>query len=162
MAADERRKRLRRTYLKLGSGEIAASLVLLYFAGYLTPRLQNPLDAVALWSAVIPLLVVLVQAGVYWLRARAWVGRGVMPAELALLYRRLRIANVVLLALGLVGIIVCWPGNLAGALVVLAVWVFAVIEYLNYFVVRLAYPFGEWFTKVRQRRVPTLVQDATR
>lgn len=161
MAADERRKALRRTYLRLGSGELAASIVLLYFAGYFTPRLQNPLDAVALWSAVIPLLAVLVQAGVYWLKARSWVGRAAMPAELARLYRRLRGANVVVLALGLVGIIVCWPENLAGALVVLAVWVFAVIEYLNYFVVRLAYPLGEWFTKVRQRRVPTLVRDMT-
>ncbi len=162
MAADERRKTLRRTYLKLGSGELAASLVLLYLAGYFTPRLQHPLDAVALWSAVIPLLAVLVQAGVYWLKARRWVRRGVMPAELAQLYRRLRVANLVLLALGLVGIIVFWPDNLAGGLAVLAVWVFAVIEYINYFVVRLAYPFGEWFTKVRERRVPTLVRDITR
>lgn len=162
MAADPQLKALRRRYLRLGTGELAASAVLVYFAGYVTPRLQSPLDAIALWSAVIPLLAVLVQAGLYWLRARAWVQRAAMPPELAALYRRLRVANVFLLALGLVGIIVWWPDHLAGALAVLAVWIFALVEYLNYFIVRLSYPLKEWFSKVGQRRIPTLAQDIAR
>jgi hypothetical protein len=42
---------------------------------------------------------------------------------------------------------------------VLAVWVFGVLEYVNYFVVRLAYPLGRWFTTVGEWRTPRLVQD---
>ena len=40
------------------------------------------------------------------------------------------------------------------ALSVLAVSVFGLLEYVNYFVVRLAYPVGRWFTSVVQWRHP--------
>lgn len=124
----------------------------------LTGRLGTP-DAFALWAALIPLLVILCQAGTYWLLARTWVGVARMPAALAGVFRGLRIADVVLLVIGLVGVIVWWPANLAVALGVLAVWAFGVIEYLNYFVVRLSYPVTSWFRRVGEARRPQLVQD---
>jgi hypothetical protein len=33
------------------------------------------------------------------------------------------------------------------------------VEYVNYFLVRLAYPVLRWFTAVRGRRLPQLAQD---
>ena len=39
------------------------------------------------------------------------------------------------------------------------VWAFAVVEHVNYFVVRLSYPATEWFGAVTRWRTPRLVQD---
>ncbi|KGM14849.1 hypothetical protein N867_14915, partial [Actinotalea fermentans ATCC 43279 = JCM 9966 = DSM 3133] len=112
----------------------------------------------ALWSAVVPLLVVLVQAGAYWLLARTYVGRAPMPTAAAAAFRACRVADVVVLAAGLAGVVVWWPGGVAGVLVA-GVWAFGVVEYVNYFAVRLSWPARTWLAGVRSRRVPRLVLD---
>lgn len=158
--ADERRRALRRKYLSLGAGELTAAVM---FAGaavwFVGPRLSGPTDVAALWSALTPLLVVLVQAGVYWLAARSWVELEPMPAASAAVFRAFRAADVALLVAGLVGVIVWWPESVATAAGVVAVWAFGVIEYVNYFVVRLAYPARRWFSSVGRWRTPRLMQD---
>lgn len=156
---DERREVLRRKYLSLGLGELAAAAV---FAGGAATSVGPRLDGHAhraLWSALVPLLLVLVEAGVYWLCARSWVGRGPMPAPLAAVYRVLRVATVVGLVAGLVGVVWWWPDDLGPAVLVGGVWVFGVLEYLNYFVIRLAYPLRHWAEEVRQWRQPQLIRD---
>gem|GEM_PF-4242844 len=40
-----------------------------------------------------------------------------------------------------------------------AAWTFGLIEYLNYFVVRLSYPPTRWFAEVGRRRTPQLRKD---
>ncbi|MFI6229274.1 hypothetical protein ACIBCR_18405 [Micromonospora echinospora] len=156
----KRRQELRGKYLKLGTGELAAAVSFAVVAiALVMPRLAGPDDSLALWSALVPLLAVLVQAGVYWLAARSWIERAPMPAASAAVYRAFRIADPVLLGLGLAGILMWWPRGVGTALLVVAVWLFGIIEYLNYFVVRLAYPLDRWFTRVGQWRTPRLVQD---
>ncbi|GAA1823657.1 hypothetical protein [Agromyces salentinus] len=155
----ERRSILRRKYLSLGAGELVAALVFALIAWTLVPRLGTASAAAALWSALIPLLVVLVQAGAYWLGARTWVELRPMPAGWAGTYRVFRIADVALLAAGLAGVIAWWPDSFGSVLLVLTVWLFGVIEYVNYFWVRLSYPFSRWFATVREWRTPRLVQD---
>jgi hypothetical protein len=150
-----RRQVRRRKYLSLGVGELVAAAVL----AAVLPRLVGPGDRWALWFALIPLLVVLVQAGSYWLLARGWVGRGSMPASLATVYRAFRWADVVLLIGGLAGLLLSLPDGGRSMVVVLAIWVFGVVEYLNYFVVRLAYPVGGWARSVRQWRTPQMIKD---
>lgn len=104
--SEDRRDILRRKYLSLGLGELAAAVVFVVVAFTVAiPRLVGADDQAALWSALVPLSVVLVQGGAYWLSARAWVARAPMPTSLATLYRAFRIADVVLLAAGLVGIV---------------------------------------------------------
>ncbi|MDN5802977.1 MAG: hypothetical protein L0H26_00060 [Microlunatus sp.] len=159
--ADDRRAWLRRRYLSLGVGELFAAAV---FAGVaaiaVTPRIDDPDGQRALWAALVPLLAVLVQAGTYWLLARGWVERGPMPASLRGLYQAFRVADVVLLLAGLIGVLVWRPGGSGmTVLLVVATWLFAVVEYVNYFVVRLAYPASHWSRMVRQWRTPRLVQD---
>lgn len=146
--------------MRLGTGELAAASVFLVAAQFLVvPRLTQPQDRMALWSALIPLLFVLVSAGVYWLLARAWVERELMPRGVAATYRVLRVASVLILAGGLAGLIVWWPNNIAVALSVAGVWAFAAAEFTNYFIVRLAYPVTRWFAAVAQWRTPQLVAD---
>jgi hypothetical protein len=157
---DKRRHELRGKYLKLGTGELAAAAVFAVVAATVVmPRLDGPDDHAALWSALIPLLVVLTQAGIYWLLARTWVKQMPMPAAIANVYRAFRIIDAVLLVAGLIGILVWWPEPIAKVLLVVAVWSFGVAEYINYFLVRLAYPVSRWFATVGQLRTPRLVQD---
>jgi len=123
------------------------------------PRLGRGDDRAALWSALVPLLVVLVQGGAYWLSARAWVGRAPMPTPLATLYRAFRITDIGLLTAGLVGVVVFLPDHLGVTLFVVAVWLFGVIEYVNYFVARLSYSLQQLPSQLTQWRTPRLVQD---
>ncbi|MFF2272221.1 hypothetical protein ACFVTX_08095 [Agromyces sp. NPDC058136] len=151
----------RKRYLSLGLGELTSAAVFAVVAVVgITPRLASSTTAVlALWCALVPLLLVLVQAGAYWLLARGWVGVGPMPSQLARLYRLFLVVDPLLLLVGLVGVLVWWPDELLAALLVMGVWLFGVIEYLNYFVVRLSYPASEWFARVRERRRPRLMKD---
>ena len=159
---NHRREAWRRKYLSLGTGELVAAAGFAAIAAYVvTPRFDNEQDSAALWSALIPLLTVLVQAGVYWLLARSWIMQSRMPTTLAATYRAFRVANVALLAGGLIGIIVWFPDHTGAALLVVAVWLFGAVEYLNYFVVRLSYPVTQWLIKVGQRRTPRLIKDAS-
>lgn len=157
---DDRRAALRTRYLSLGLGELFAAVV---FIGVtivsVLPLLERPTDALAFWSALVPLLVILVQAGVYWLAARRWVRQGTMPPGLAAAYRGFRVLDAVLLAAGLVGVIAWFPEHPSAAIGISLVWLLALIEYLNYFVVRLAYPPSVWFRRVGERRTPRLMQD---
>ncbi len=122
----------------------------------ITPRLNSNAAVVALWAALAPLLVVLVQAGGYWLLARRWVGVATMPGWLAGTFRAFRVIDLVLLAAGLIGLALSARG---GATFFVVIWAFGLLEYLNYFVVRLAYPPGQWFARVTQRRIPQLLKD---
>lgn len=160
---NERVATARRQYLNLGIGEWFAVAVFFGVARFsIMPRLDTARDAYALWAALIPLLAILFQGGAYWLLARTWVGRSVMPGSLALLFRVLRVLNVVLLLGGLAGILIWFPTITAWGIVVLLVWAFGVFEYLNYFVVRLSYPFTQWFAEVGRWRKPRLQRDLER
>ncbi|MGK9147723.1 hypothetical protein KXS11_08875 [Plantibacter flavus] len=158
--SDARRTELRRRYLSLGLGELVAAAVFAGFAALvLTPRLDGTRELLSLWSALTPLLIVLVQAGVYWLLARGWVERATMPPTLASVYRAFRVLNVAILAAGLIGVVVWFPEQPLIAALTVFVWAFGVVEYVNYFAVRLAYPAGAWLRRVGTWQTPRLVQD---
>ena len=157
---DDRRTVLRGRYLSLGLGELFAALVFVWVAFVsMLPLLEQPTDALAFWSALAPLLVILVQAGIYWLAARRWVKQGTMPPGLAATYRGFRVLDAVLLLAGLVGIIVWFPAHPFAAIGIPFVWLLGVTEYVNYFVVRLAYPPSVWFKRIGEWRTPRLMQD---
>ena len=157
---DDRRTVLRGRYLSLGLGELFAAVVFIWVASVsVLPLLERPTDALAFWSALVPLLVILVQAGVYWLLARRWVRQGTMPRGLAAIYRGLRVLDAALLLSGLIGIIVWFPAHPFAAIGIPLVWLLGVIEYVNYFVVRLAYPPSVWFQRIGEWRTPRLLQD---
>ncbi|MGW2095557.1 hypothetical protein [Promicromonospora sukumoe] len=160
---------LRRTYLNLGLGELAAVVVFVVVRPGVAARLGDD-GGPALWWALTPLLVVLLQGSAYWLAARSWLPgagrsgsprRPGMPRPAALTYRAFRLLDPVLLAVCLAGLLL--SGATGGALVVcLLVWAFGALEYVNYFVVRLSYPVARWFALVGRRRTPALVRDVAR
>jgi len=151
---------MRRKYLSLGTGELVAATVFAAVAiSVVMPRLEIRQDSAALWSALAPLLIILVQAGAYWLLARNWVERAPMPTPLAVLYRAFRALDAVFLVAGLLGVLAWLPDQVGVAMVIVVVWVFGVVEYVNYFVVRLSYPIRRFPFVLGQWRTPRLVQD---
>lgn len=155
MTTHERCATRRRRYLSLGLGELVAAVVFVL----VLPRLVDGPDQRALRAALSPLVLVLVQGGAYWLLARRWVGRSVMPAGLASVYTWFRRLDPVVLLAGLAGVLIWWPDRPGAVVAALAVWLLGVMEYVNYFVVRLAYPPARWWRTVREWRTPRLVQD---
>jgi hypothetical protein len=153
------RERLRRKYRSLGVGELVAAAVFTLVAFRWLGLGADRAMSAAVWSALTPLLVILIQAGAYWLLARAWVLRGEMPSGLARLYRAFLVVDLVLLVAGLVGVLVWRPADVLGAALILLIWLFGVIEFVNYFVMRLAYPLSRWFAEVGHRRTPRLMLD---
>jgi hypothetical protein len=155
--------RLRRTFLSLGLGELTAVVVFVVAQPMVAGRLGDA-GGRALWWAMVPLLAVLLQGGAYWLAARSWLpgtGRPGMPRGVALLYRAFRLLDPVLLAVCLAGVLLTGPDS--GALVLcLFVWTFGALEYVNYYMMRLSYPVGQWFALVGRRRRPALVRDVAR
>lgn len=156
----DRCRSLRRTCVGLGTGELAAATTFGVLAVFtVMPLVDDAHGTAALWSALLPLLVILVQGGASWLLALGWVAQGSMPASAAVTFRVFRVFDVVLLGAGLAGVVVWWPASLGMALLVMGVWLFGVVEYVNYYVVRLAYPVNGWFTSVTAWRTPRLVKD---
>lgn len=157
----DRVDRLRREYLKLGLGESAAVVAIIFATlASALPRLHGT-ERLALWSAVVPLVVVLVQAAAFWLSARPRLPSTPMPASLATVYRVFRVGNIAVLTAGLVGLVTWWPHRGWVSVLVVAVWLFAVVEYVNYYVVRLSYPLPRWLTEIRRWRTPRLIKDIT-
>ena len=157
---EDRHRALRRKYLSLGTGELAAVAMFTYSAVWvITPRLSHDEQALTFMAGVAPLVLVLSQAGAYWLLARRWVTVRPMPRRLARLYRVFETLDVlVLVATGAyVALHLRAPGG-AGALA-LVVWLFALVEFINYYVVRLSYPWRVWPAQVGQWRTPRLIQD---
>lgn len=154
---------LRRTFLSLGVGELAAAAVFVVVQPMVADQLGDA-GGRALWWALAPLLVILLQGSTYWLAARSWLPgaeRTRMPRGVALLYRAFRLLNPVMLAVCLAGMLL--TGASAGSLVLcLLVWAFGALEYVNYFVMRLSYPVAQWFALVRRRHTPALVRDVAR
>lgn len=70
-------------------------------------------------------------------------------------------SDAFLLLAGLVGVFVWAPDEPLVTALVVAVWTFGVLEFVNYFIVRLAYPPSQWLRKVGQWRTPRLVLDMT-
>lgn len=159
MTNPEREQR-RRQYFTLGTGELAAALFFPWALNtFLRPRTGLADDATCLWFALAPLLIILAQAGTYWLGARTWVKSHPMPRPWAVAYRTFRLINPLFLIAGFIGMIYTWPPTIGAGLICLGFWLFAVIEYVNYFIVRLSYPFSRWFRDVTQWRTPQLIRD---
>lgn len=66
---------LRRTYLSLGLGELTAVVVFVVVQPAVAARLDDA-GGRALWWALAPLLVVLLQGAAYWFAARSWLPGG--------------------------------------------------------------------------------------
>ncbi|MEY9260216.1 hypothetical protein ABH903_003254 [Brevibacterium epidermidis] len=160
VTSTDRFEPLRRRFLSLGLGEIVAAAVFAVVPTRLAFVTADRAEA-ALWATLSPLLFILVQAGIYWLIARHHLPAPI-PKPVARIYRFLRVINPLVLLTSLIGIVVAWPGVSLSAVLIIVIWQFAVAEYINYFHVRLSYPWSTWARQVGRRSTPRLVRDLRR
>ncbi|WP_209324023.1 hypothetical protein [Brevibacterium renqingii] len=156
-AVADRFRPLRRRLISLGLGEFVAAAVFAVVPSNLAFVAADGAEA-ALWFALSPLIFVLVQAGTYWLLARHHLPETI-PRGADRLSRGLRVLDpIVLFGCG-IGIVAAWPGSSLSSVLIVFVWLFAVVEYINYFHVRLSYPWSTWTRQVGRRSTPRLARD---
>ncbi|MGB3258765.1 MAG: hypothetical protein WBG89_05145 [Ornithinimicrobium sp.] len=155
-----RRSQLRRKYLSLGLGELFA-VTLFIWVVFLWSNLElfSDQERRSFLAGFAGLVIVLTQAGMYWLLARRWVEVRPMPRQLARLYRLFQVFDVLVLLAAGAYIAVHLPRTGWAGIASVTVWLFAVVEFVNYYMVRLSYPWTQWLGKVTQWRTPRLVQD---
>jgi hypothetical protein len=91
--------------------------------------------------------------------ARAWVKMRPMPRRVADLYRAFRILDVILVLAAGVYITFHLPSTAWVRVLTLLMWLFAVLEFVNYYVLQLSYPVNEWFVRIGEWRTPRLICD---
>jgi hypothetical protein len=152
--------RLRRRLLNLGSGELVAALVFAWLS-YFASR-DDPPGRIGLPLATVGLILVLIEGGCFWLLARSWVPRGRMPRAMARIYLTLRWATPLILVLSAVGLAMRWPSLPQVRILGVMAVSLGVIEYVNYFILRVSYPVATWWRDVRRLRQPRLIRDVRR
>jgi hypothetical protein len=133
----DRFETLRRRFLSLGLGEIAAAAIFVVVP-FCLPFIASEDAEAAMWFAMSPLIFVLIQAGIYWLIARRHLP-GPFPCRAATIYRALRILDPFILFGCAIGVVGSWPGLSLSAFVAVVVWLFAVAEYMGMI--------PEWWTR---------------
>lgn len=149
---------LRRKHLGLGTGEIASAGVFLFVA--LRVSLSAAPHEILVGITFLPLVAILAGVGCYWLLARRWIGSSGMPASFAILSAKLRFAYIALLLLGLLALLLMIPMvSRSHAILGGSALAFALVEHINYFHFRLAYPMRYWLSEVGRLRIPRLRKD---
>lgn len=159
VVSNDRRSALRRKYLSLGLGELGAVAVFVCVVFLYSAQGVVSDQKMSFLVGFTPLVMVLVQAGAHWLLARTWVLVRPMPLPLVRLYRAFQVLDVFVLVAAGAYIAVHLPSTGWTGVPAVAVWLFAVMEFVNYYVARLSYPWSQWITMVGQWRTPRLVQD---
>ncbi len=135
------KEKLRRELTKLWTGELAA--VISFWVCFFVIK-KWLIGTLALLSVICPLCIlsfILIQGSVYW-----WIllKRLTMPdfakGRVGNIYRFLKVIDVFLLCLGLVAIPIY--NNIATVLIGIPIWMFALIEWINYYKIRLSYSYN--------------------
>lgn len=138
---DSSKEKLRRELTKLWTGELAA--VISFWACFFVIK-QWLTGAWALLSVICPLCIlsfILMQGSVYW-----WIllKRLSMPdfakGRVGNIYRFLKLIDVFLLCLGLV--VILSYNNIAAVFIGIPIWMFALIEWINYYKITLSYSYN--------------------
>lgn len=136
---------------------MGTAVILAVAAFVFVPR-RDPADRPAFLLSLLPLVAVLLQGAAYWWLASRWAVTGRMGPRTAATYRAFRALDPLLWTACLLGVVLLGPSGGAAALCGIAL-LFGAVEYLNYYVVRLSYPWAEWLGGVGRLSTPRLVRD---
>ena len=140
-------RRLRRKFLSLAVGELTAVMVFAYvYRQYW--HTNGPLSLGTTYAFLV-LEFLLLQGSAYW---ASWLVESRRAERTAIVfgYRILRVLNLLLLTL--LPFVLLLKNFSSGLAIVLAI--FALVEYINYFVVRLAFPLTEFLNRLIRWRFP--------
>lgn len=136
---------------------MGTAVILAVSAWTVAPRLAAE-DRFAFALSLVPLAAVLLQGVAYWWLASRWAVTGRMGPRCAAVFRAFRVLDPVLWAGCLLGVVLLAPHAGAAVLCGIAL-LFGAVEYANYYVVRLSYPWTEWLGRVGRLSTPRLVRD---
>ena len=135
-------EKLKQELTKLWTGELAA--VVSFWACFLVMKVWLT-SAQAVLSVIYPLLTlsfILVQGSVYWWILLKRLSRPKFAGgHTGKIYRVLKMIDVLLLLSGLPVILINHT-NTAVTVLAVFIWVFAIIEWINYYEIRLSYSYN--------------------
>ena len=133
------KENLNHTLTNLWTGELAAIVVFWFDFFLFKNRISSTNSLVSIAFSLFILSFILLQGSVFW-----WIllKRLLKPKfgvkYVGKIYRGLRIIDVILLCLAIPPIVQC-NMDLKGMMISCAIWLFALVEWVNYFIVRLSY-----------------------
>lgn len=135
-------KKLKKESANLCIGELAA--VASFWWSFFTIKVWL-VDKKMMILILYPLLVlsfILIQGSVYWfILLKRMSTLKFRSAYVANIYRILKIIDVILLCIG-IPIIILNYSNIAVTTLSVFIWLFSIIEWINYYVVRLSYSYN--------------------
>ena len=133
------KKRMKQKLINLAVGELVAVTVF-WMNFFLFKKLL--ITAKSLISVSFPLFIlsfILIQGAVFWcVLAKRMSKPGFALKYAGKIYSKLKVLDVILLFVGVLVIILNYSGFLT-MLIAFAIWIFAVIEWVNYYKLQLSY-----------------------
>lgn len=135
---------IKKELIRLSTGELAASLVFVFALSLLQERLNLTLDIVILYPFSL-LIFILLQGSYYWLYCiKILEKKPVNQVSFRKAYKVLRTINLIIILLyPLMMLYQYFFGNLIAlsgkTFMSLFLYIFSIIEYINYFYIRLSY-----------------------
>ena len=130
---------LKKTLINLAVGELVAIIMFwtnfFIFKKYIT----NTTSIIPIIFTLFVLSFILIQGSIFWLVLLKRISnKNFAKTSLGKIYNHLRRLDIILLYLSILILIVNHQ-TLTTTIISLSIWIFAIIEYLNYYKVRLSY-----------------------
>ena len=130
---------LKKTLINLAVGELVAVIVFWINFSIFKKYITNTVSIIPVISTLFPLSFILIQGSIFWLVLLKRISnKNFAKTSLGKIYNHLRRLNIILLFLSILIIIVNHQ-TFTPTIISLSIWIFAIIEYINYYKVRLSY-----------------------
>ena len=130
---------LKKTLINLAVGELVAVIVFWINFSIFKKYITNTVSIIPVISTLFLLSFILIQGSIFWLVLLKIISnKNFAKTSLGKIYNHLRRLNIILLFLSILIIIVNHQ-TFTPTIISLSIWIFAIIEYINYYKVRLSY-----------------------
>lgn len=138
-----KKRKLKQELSYLVSGELTSVVLfcIVYFM-YTKPEIRFAASSAILYFPLFVLNLILVQGSLYWLNClrRVQLKKAMDTQVIAPIYKKLKVLDFILLAAYLpIWLLTFRANSSTNALVGILLWLFAIIEFINYFHYRLSY-----------------------
>ena len=130
---------LKKTLINLAVGELVAVIVFWINFSIFKKYITNTVSIIPVISTLFLLSFILIQGSIFWLVLLKRISnKNFAKTSLGKIYNHLRRLNIILLFLSILIIIVNHQ-TFTPTIISLSIWIFTIIEYINYYKVRLSY-----------------------
>lgn len=136
------REKIKKELTSLCTGELAA-VISFWFCFFMYKKwLVDPKMMIQIMYPLLVVSFILIQGSVYWfVLLRRMSNSKFLLEYIVKIYRIFKIIDIILLCIGIL-IIVLNYSNIAVTILSVFIWLFSIIEWINYYVVRLSYSYN--------------------